>query len=60
MREKRNAAVLKGIKYMYRFLKKNNYKALYEIGDDAPSIFFEVPSKFHRNTAPDSILLYRP
>ena len=41
-REKRNKAVLKGMKYMKKFLLKDNCKALYEIGDDAPSIFFEI------------------
>lgn len=41
-REKRNKAVLKGMKYMKKFLLKDNCKALYDIGDDAPSIFFEI------------------
>ena len=27
---------------MRKFLRRNKYKALYEIGDDAPSIFFEI------------------
>ena len=30
------------MKYMAKFLKRDNFKALYEIGDDAPSIFFEI------------------
>jgi hypothetical protein len=34
--------VLKGMKYMKKFLLKDNCKALYDIGDDAPSIFFEI------------------
>lgn len=38
----RGKAVLKGMKYMAKFLKRDNFKALYEIGDDAPSIFFEI------------------
>jgi hypothetical protein len=28
--------------YMKKFLLKDNCKALYDIGDDAPSIFFEI------------------
>jgi hypothetical protein len=31
-----------GMTYMHKFLSKNKYKPLYEIGDDAPSIFFEI------------------
>lgn len=30
------------MKYMKKFLLKDNCKALYDIGDDAPSIFFEI------------------
>ena len=41
LRERRNAAVTKGMIFMHRFFKKNNFAALHEIGDDAPSIFFE-------------------
>ena len=41
LRERRNAAVLKGLRRMYKFFKKDQYAALHEIGDDAPSIFFE-------------------
>ena len=32
---------MKGMTWMYNFLKKDNYKRLYELGDDMPSIFFE-------------------
>jgi len=41
LRERRNAAVTKGMIFMHTFFKKNDYAALHEIGDDAPSIFFE-------------------
>ena len=41
LRDRRNAAVSKGLRKMYKFFKKDNYAALHEIGDDAPSIFFE-------------------
>jgi hypothetical protein len=41
-RERRNRAVLKGMKYMKKYLLKNNCAALFDIGDDAPSIFFEI------------------
>ena len=41
LRAKRNVAVTKGMNYLHRFFKKNNFAALHEIGDDAPSIFFE-------------------
>ena len=63
LRERRNAAVTKGMNFMHKFFKararspappaqrqrhsprsgpqKNNFAALHEIGDDAPSIFFE-------------------
>ena len=42
LRKKRMKAVNKGIKYMHKFLRKKKYKNLLEIGDDAPSIFFEM------------------
>ena len=42
LRVRRNKAVLKGMRFMRRFLRRQKYKALYEIGDDAPSIFFEI------------------
>jgi hypothetical protein len=42
LRKLRNKSVLKGMKWMKKFLRRNKYKALYEIGDDAPSIFFEI------------------
>ena len=41
LRERRNAAVVKGLRKMFKFFRKENYAPLYEIGDDAPSIFFE-------------------
>ena len=41
LRARRNVAVTKGMNYLYKFFKKNNFAALHEIGDDAPSIFFE-------------------
>ena len=42
LRDKRYRAVMKGIKFMQNFFRKSKYKALYAIGDDAPSIFFEM------------------
>ena len=41
MRGQRNAAVTRGLRHMFRFFKKKKYEALHDIGDDAPSIFFE-------------------
>jgi len=41
LRDRRYHAVMKGMTWMYNFLKKNNFKRLYELGDDMPSIFFE-------------------
>ena len=41
LRERRNAAVTKGLRRMYKFFKQKNFEPLYDIGDDAPSIFFE-------------------
>jgi len=42
LRKLRNKSVLKGMKFMKKFLRRNKYAALYDIGDDAPSIFFEI------------------
>ena len=42
LRDRRYRGVMKGIKFMQHFFRKNQYKALYAIGDDAPSIFFEM------------------
>ena len=41
LRDRRYRGVMKGIKFMQHFFE-NQYKALYAIGDDAPSIFFEM------------------
>ena len=41
LRERRNTAITKGLRKMHKFFKKDNYAPLHEIGDDAPSIFFE-------------------
>ena len=41
LRERRNAAVSKGLRKMYKFFKQKDFAPLYDIGDDAPSIFFE-------------------
>eukprot|EP00947_MAST-08B_sp_MAST-8B-sp1_P000735 g735.t1 len=30
------------MKYMHKFLRRSNYAPLYDIGDDAPAIFFEI------------------
>eukprot|EP00944_MAST-04C_sp_MAST-4C-sp1_P004730 g4730.t1 len=42
LRDQRYHAVMKGIKFMQKFFRKNKYQALHAIGDDAPSIFFEM------------------
>ena len=42
LRKLRNQSVLRGMNFMRKFLRKGKYKALYEIGDDAPAIFFEI------------------
>ena len=42
LRDKRYHGVMKGIKFMQHFFRKSQYKAFYAIGDDAPSIFFEM------------------
>jgi len=42
LREKRFKAVMEGMTFMRKFLQKDNYAALFAIGDDAPSIFFEI------------------
>lgn len=42
LRVRRTKSVLKGMRFMRKFLRRKKYKALYEIGDDAPSIFFEI------------------
>ena len=42
LRVRRTKSVLKGMRFMRKFLRRDKYKALYEIGDDAPSIFFEI------------------
>ena len=42
LRAKRHKAMHKAMSFMHKFLTKNNNKNLYTIGDDAPSIFFEM------------------
>jgi len=42
LRDARFKAVMNGMTYMRKFLQNDNYKALFAIGDDAPSIFFEI------------------
>lgn len=42
LRTRRNRAIFKGMKWMSTLLTKNNFKLLYDIGDDAPNIFFEI------------------
>jgi len=42
LRKARNRAILRGMTYMHKFLRRNKHEALYKIGDDAPSIFFEI------------------
>jgi hypothetical protein len=42
LRKRRIKAIGKGMAYLYKFFRKKNYAALYEVGDDAPSIFFEI------------------
>ncbi|CAJ1367506.1 unnamed protein product [Effrenium voratum] len=42
LRDRRNAAVLKGMRWMHKFLTADRNMALIEIGDDAACIFFEI------------------
>ena len=42
MNKSRLKSVYKGLRWLRDFLRKDKYKALYEIGDDAPSVFFEI------------------
>lgn len=42
LRAKKQKAIIKGMKYMKEFLRKNKYAALYKVGDDAACIFFEI------------------
>jgi len=42
LRAQRVRAVNKGMTFMWKYLRKNKFAALYAIGDDAPSIFFEI------------------
>lgn len=42
LRERRNAAVMKGMQWLHKVLKKNSYEWLVAIGDDAACIFFEI------------------
>ena len=42
LRNRRLDGVMRGISYMHQFLRKHKYRNLHSIGDDAPSIFFEM------------------
>lgn len=42
LRVARHKAVMKGMDWLARFLTKDGHAALYAIGDDAPSVFFEI------------------
>ena len=42
LREQRHRAVMRGMDWLARFLAKDGNAALYAIGDDAPSVFFEI------------------
>jgi hypothetical protein len=42
LRERRNAAVMKGMQWMRRFLTVNSMEAMIDIGDDAACLFFEI------------------
>lgn len=42
MNKSRLKSVKKGLRWLRDFLRKDHYKALFEIGDDAPSVFFEI------------------
>jgi len=42
LRDRRRAAVMKGMSWMRKYLRKNNYAALLDVGDDAAQIFFEM------------------
>ena len=42
LRQARLRSLEKGRTWIYKYLAKDNFAALYEIGDDAPNIFFEI------------------
>merc|ERR1712166_1603216 len=42
LRAKKQKAIMKGMKFMTEFLRKDKYAALYKVGDDAACIFFEI------------------
>merc|ERR1712216_676309 len=42
LRDRRHQAVLKGMRFMHRFLLKDKAHALMEVGDDAATLFFEI------------------
>jgi hypothetical protein len=42
LRRQRHKAVMRGMDWLARFLKSDGHAALYAIGDDAPSVFFEI------------------
>ena len=42
LRDRRNAAALRGMRWMRKFLSSERHRALIEIGDDGACIFFEI------------------
>jgi hypothetical protein len=42
LRQQRYKAVMRGMNWLEKFLKSDGHAALYAIGDDAPSVFFEI------------------
>lgn len=42
LRHQRLKSIEKGMNFIFRYLCKNDFQPLYEIGDDAPNIFFEI------------------
>jgi hypothetical protein len=42
LRHQRLKSIEKGMNFIFRYLCKNDFGPLYEIGDDAPNIFFEI------------------
>mmetsp|Transcript_61250 Transcript_61250/g.138171 ORF Transcript_61250/g.138171 Transcript_61250/m.138171 type:complete len:606 (-) Transcript_61250:49-1866(-) len=42
LRERRNAAVLKGMRWIHKLLTANRYRGLSEVADDGACLFFEI------------------
>lgn len=42
LREQRNTAIMRGMRWLHKKLKANRYEALIDVGDDGACIFFEI------------------